>query len=67
MVTLKWTKDAQGCPVSTWAAEEPTMAEATQFGTSYHKAVRPSLKARASARRRLVRTLTTLAATAVVK
>jgi hypothetical protein len=66
MVTLKWTKDAQGCPVSTWAAEEPTTAEATQFGTSYHKAVRSSLKARASARRS-VRTLTTLAAAALVE
>jgi hypothetical protein len=66
MVTLKWTKDAQGRPVSTWAAVEPTTAEAKQFGTSYHKAVRPSLKARASARR-LVRTLTTLAAAVVVE
>ena len=67
MVTLKWAKDAQGHPVSTWAAEAPTTAEAKQFGTSYHKAVRPSLKARTSVRRRLVRTLTTLAATAVVE
>ena len=67
MVTMKWTTDAQGHPVPSWSTEEPTTAQAKQFGASYHKAIRPSFKARAVARRRLVGALTTLAAAAVVK
>ena len=40
MVTMTWTKDEQGRPVSAWKAEAPTMAQIKKFGAHGHKAVR---------------------------
>ena len=66
MVTMKWTVDEQGRPVSAWQAEAPT-TQTKEFGTHYHKAVRLTTTSRLAARRRSLRTLAALAATAVVK
>ena len=67
MVTMKWTVDKQGRPVSAWQAEAATTAQTKEFGARYHKAVRLTTTSRASARRRSLRTLAALAATAVMK
>ncbi len=67
MVTMQWTVDEQGRPVSAWQAEAVTAAQAKEFGARYHKAVRLTMTSRSSARRRSLRTLAALAATAVVK
>lgn len=65
MVTMKWTVDEQGRPVSAWKTE--ATAQAREFGVHYHKAARLTTSPRLAARRRSLRTLAALAATAVVK
>ena len=67
MVTMKWALDNQGRPVSAWKAEAPAAAQTKEFGTHYHKAVRLTTTSRLAARRRSLRTLAALAATAVIK
>ena len=66
MVTMKWTLDESGKPVSAWKTEAATTAQVKEFGARYHKAVRLTTGPRHTARRPL-RTLALLAATVAVK
>ena len=63
MVTMKWTIDDQGRPVSAWMTEAPTTAQVREFGAHYHKAVRLTAPSRVASRR----FLRAQAATAVAK
>ena len=53
MVTMKWTVDGSGRPVSAWKTEVPAETQTKVFGARYHKAVRLTTSTHRQARRPL--------------